>query len=147
MSSSKQILNSGEDSDPDESHVPLERRTTRRAISPTQLETQPAPGVSRIIDDEDAELQAALKASLEELPEGFVPPATPPRQSVHVSQPPVHSREQPSRPAPVVPSDDEAEDAPQDSGKGKAREESPEVEKLDVDEMRRRRLARFGGSY
>jgi ataxin-3 len=144
MLSSTQSLDSDDDFDLHESRVPPERRTT---ISlPTPSEPEPLPKVSRVIDDEDAELQAALKASLEELPEGFVPPTTPPRQPVHVSQPPILSREQPSRLVPAVPSDDEAEDVQESSGKGKAREESPEIEKLDVDEMRRRRLAKFGVS-
>lgn len=34
----------------------------------------------RVYDDDDAELQAALKASLETVPEGFRVPSTPPRQ-------------------------------------------------------------------
>jgi len=99
------------------------------------------------MDDEDAQLQAALKASLEGLPQDYVPPATPPHRLVHTSQPPPILREPPPGQPPAELSDAEDGDTQEESsGKGKAREESPEMEEVDMDEIRRRRLARFGGS-
>ncbi|KAJ7901851.1 Josephin-domain-containing protein [Mycena olivaceomarginata] len=76
----------------------------------------------RVYDDDDAELQAALKASLEQLPEGWALPEEVPRQEYTlpdtVSQ---SSVEQPDPPSPP-----------------------PQEEEVSVDELRRRRLARFG---
>ena len=40
---------------------------------------------NRVYDDDDAELQAALKASLETVPEGFRLPSTPPRATVSLA--------------------------------------------------------------
>ncbi|KAF8210296.1 Josephin-domain-containing protein [Mycena galopus ATCC 62051] len=65
------------------------------------------PRLERVYDDDDAELQAALKASLEHVPEGW----TLPSNSVELA-------DAPSPPAPE--------------------------EEVSVDELRRRRLARFG---
>ncbi|KAJ7783200.1 Josephin-domain-containing protein [Mycena metata] len=80
---------------------------------------------TRVYDDDDADLQAALKASLEQLPEGWtLPEQGPSEESVHV--PDVHPAEQA-----------QAEQVESDV---------PEPQDLDVsvDELRRRRLARFG---
>ncbi|KAI0661294.1 Josephin-domain-containing protein [Cubamyces menziesii] len=91
----------------------------------------------RVYDDEDEELQAALRASLETVPEGFrvpspppVVPPQPPRQASGSStpQPPPIQRQ----PSSDVETESEAE-APE-----------PE-EQLSMEEIRRRRLARFGG--
>ncbi|KAJ6499279.1 Josephin-domain-containing protein [Mycena sanguinolenta] len=78
----------------------------------------------RVYDDDDAELQAALKASLEQLPDGWTLPEQvshqePIRPGVSVSQSSAEPLDAPSPPAP------------------------PE-EEVSVDELRRRRLARFG---
>jgi Ataxin-3 len=88
-----------------------------------------APG-DRVYDDEDSELQAALKASLEGLPEGFVVPPTPrsPPQTTVSTEAPASSV--PSEA--LGPQTDEEE------------EQKLSVE-IDAAEMRRRRLARFGG--
>ncbi|KAF7361872.1 Josephin domain-containing protein [Mycena venus] len=82
-------------------------------------------GQERVYDDDDAELQAALKASLEQLPEGWtLPEPVPHQESIHpniaVSQ----------RSGSVEPSD--------------APSPPPPEEEVSVDELRRRRLARFG---
>ncbi|KAJ7072306.1 Josephin-domain-containing protein [Mycena amicta] len=96
----------------------------RRAIEESESPSGPEPQVSmgshvsatRVYDDDDAELQAALKASLEEVPVGWTIPelAVP-----HVASGPSTNEE------PVV-------------------EEPPTIEEVSVDELRRRRLARFG---
>lgn len=148
-------MDDDDDDNPDTSYVPPARRSTSsRAPAPSQSASAPAPviqpNVSRVVDDEDAELQAALKASLEGLPEGFVVPPTPPRPAVRStssSYPPMTPMNQPAGSPNIVTEDEDEEDSEDDEeaeGKGKERELSPEQEKLDVDEMRRRRLARFG---
>lgn len=78
----------------------------------------------RVYDDEDSELQAALKASLEGLPEGFVVPPTPPRVIASAAVPDLSDS---------VASENDNEE-----------EEEKPVE-IDAEEMRRRRLARFAG--
>lgn len=129
--------------DPDTSNVPPTRRTP--ALQPISS----ASGAPRVLDDEDAELQAALKASMEGF---FIVPPQPspqPRGLVH------SSNLNPQTPARPVEEDDEDEEDSDDDmdevvvvdkgkGKGKEREPSPHEENVDVDEMRRRRLARFG---
>ncbi|EJD52776.1 Josephin-domain-containing protein [Auricularia subglabra TFB-10046 SS5] len=96
-----------------------------------------------VYDDDDAELQAALRASLEGLPEGFMMPpspqprALPPSRLDQAVAAPSSSRLNQPAPAPV-----------QQAGKRKAddeadEEELPAQEELSPEEMRRRRLARF----
>ncbi|KAI0812672.1 Josephin-domain-containing protein [Irpex lacteus] len=108
------------------------------------------PGGDRVYDDEDAELQAALRASLADVPPGFEVPDTPPRAAPPVSIPAT------SLPATSVPessvgsnaslpppSQEETEtESEADTTVG---EEEREREQVSVEEMRRRRLARFGG--
>ena len=84
----------------------------------------------RVYDDEDSELQAALKASLEGLPEGFVPP-TPPRGITSAAVPDLSGS--------IASENDNEEEEEEEE----AEEEKP-VE-VDAEEMRRRRLARFAG--
>ncbi|KAH9935644.1 Josephin-domain-containing protein [Fomitopsis serialis] len=97
----------------------------------------------RVYDDEDAELQAALRASLEGVPEGFRMPDTPPTtarplQSATTSAPapPPIQRE------PSVASTQSESDA---SIATESDSEPPPQEQLSMEEIRRRRLARFGG--
>ncbi|KAA1473940.1 Josephin-domain-containing protein [Dentipellis sp. KUC8613] len=101
----------------------------------------PAPG-DRVYDDDDAELQAALRASLEDVPPEFRIPDTPPP-----ARP-----EPPSAPAPAAPSSALSAETESDrtsnaetETEGEA-EAEPQEEQVSVEEMRRRRLARFGGS-
>lgn len=100
----------------------------------------------RVYDDDDAELQAALKASLEEVPEGWLHPdldavhPKPPTTATNVTPPasrtPAPEQKDPetasilSEESDVVPSSDPT---------------AVSAEEVSVDEMRRRRLARFGG--
>lgn len=87
----------------------------------------------RVYDDDDAELQAALKASMEGLPDDFVMPKTPEHKpAVHPSPAPSNLPTEGTRLATEEPDVPEAE------------EEAP-TPVVDVDEMRRRRLAKFGG--
>ncbi|KZW00248.1 Josephin-domain-containing protein [Exidia glandulosa HHB12029] len=90
-----------------------------------------APRRNVVYDDDDAELQAALRESLAGLPEGFMLPPSPgpvPAPS-RVSAPSAASGPVPAAAAPSATEDDDEPDAP-------AQEPSPE-------ELRRKRLARF----
>lgn len=100
----------------------------------------------RVYDDDDAELQAALRASLEHVPEGWQLPELP----------------QPPRPLPPVVSaaspaeiSQRAEEADKEDTESVLSDETSTtttdnptsntaVESVSVDELRRRRLARFG---
>ncbi|KAH9942503.1 Josephin-domain-containing protein [Epithele typhae] len=123
------------------------------AATPAAREPAPAPPQAqwqqhRMYDDEDAELQAALRASLESAPEGFVVPEPgafpqsrpPPAQAHTQTVPPPVPAQSHLQPPPLQrqPSDDfetESEDTA----------DEPEPEQLSMEEIRRRRLARFGG--
>lgn len=83
------------------------------------------PYNDRVYDDEDSELQAALRASLEGLPEGFVVPSTPPKSFDISSCLP----DETSIDKEFVEMNDEAE---------------PKLTEVDAQELRRRRLAKFG---
>ncbi|KLO19447.1 Josephin-domain-containing protein [Schizopora paradoxa] len=102
----------------------------------------------RVYDDEDQAFQAAIRASLETMPQGFVapvtPPPRPPQSSVSVSAPgPSTITSQPATTTNTTSEnkDDEDEYKPEDAS-------SPApapVEPLSMEEIRRRRLAKFGG--
>jgi ataxin-3 len=107
-----------------------------------------------VYDDDDAELQAALKASLEEVPGGAAIPPQPvvsrgAERTPPVSAPaPLSGTAQPGSSklkAPVVDSEDEYDEDEDMEQENRTVEPSPEKqEQLDADELRRRRLARFG---
>lgn len=99
----------------------------------------------RVYDDEDAELQAALRASLETAPEGFKMPDTPP--STARPLPPSTSLSAPA-PAPMQrqPSIASTQSETESSIATESDSEPQQVEQLSMEEIRRRRLARFGGS-
>jgi Ataxin-3 len=135
------------DDDDEEYHPPF-----RPAVPPTVLpaptplsnaELGPMQPLSypnhRVYDDDDAELQAALKASLENVPEGFtIPPE--PRPAAPSSSVPVQSAATSLSNRRSI--DDElASEADTTSMEAS----QPEEQSVSVDEMRRRRLARFGG--
>ncbi|KAJ7287502.1 Josephin-domain-containing protein [Mycena rebaudengoi] len=82
---------------------------------------------NRVYDDDDAELQAALKASLEQLPEGWALP-----EPVNEPTRPANTSSLPYESEPMAPMASLSQEAPQ------------EAETVSVDELRRRRLARFG---
>ncbi|KAI0793181.1 Josephin-domain-containing protein [Abortiporus biennis] len=99
----------------------------------------------RVYDDDDAALQAALKASLETVPEGFKIPETPPRpQPPPLQQQPASTSQPQVQPAPQVESSDSMETddtASSDAESSIIADEAPEVS---MEEMRKRRLAKFG---
>lgn len=114
----------------------------------TPPETVPPGGFghhgNRNYDDEDAELQAALKASLEEhtvsVPaSGSAPPAS----AVPVPRDPGPVAPNPPAAKPAEPSSDEEDEDEDEIVQTPA--EEPKAEVADPDEVRRRRLARFGG--
>ncbi|KAL0575746.1 hypothetical protein V5O48_006233 [Marasmius crinis-equi] len=95
----------------------------------------------RVYDDDDAELQAALKASLEAMPEGWTPP---------VEQPPsAPSSSSVTTQAPKLQRQPSANDAASISSELSEDESEPPSDQpaqvVDHEEMRKRRLARFGG--
>lgn len=91
----------------------------------------------RVYDDDDAELQAALRASLETVPEGFRIPSPPPRpQEPPAVAPPHH-------PSPSQKSPEDHDVETESEAESIIQEESPA--EVSLDEIRRRRLARFGG--
>jgi Ataxin-3 len=130
------MITTDEDDDPD--YVPSSRQTPAT--------TSFDPSNHRVYDDDDAELQAALKASLESAPTGWtapeftspvpVQPPSAPMPPAAVPVPPGHQIEE------DVDSDDEVEDVEVPSSDPV--HASP-AKIVDVDEMRRKRLARFGG--
>jgi len=128
--------------DDDENMAPISpSRAPNSAVPQIQTSTTPIPsiplgalnhGPSRVIDDEDAELQAALRASLEGLPEGFSVPETPPRRLIHTST------------TTTSPQTADISRGVEDEGREAQSPEPAAAEKPDIDEIRRRRLARFG---
>lgn len=122
------------------------------APPPTAEPEPPRPArplqADRVYDDEDAELQAALRASLETLPEGFRIPSTPPRGAPPPLPPastrPVPSQSQP-QPRPQAPqAEDDGFETESEADTEASASAAPEPQ-LSMDEIRRRRLAKFGG--
>ena len=101
----------------------------------------PAWHAHRVYDDEDEELQAALRASLETVPADFRVPSPPP---VAPSRPPP-----PQQPTPAAQSLQPPQIQRQPSSesiKTESEDDAPEPEpELSPEEIRKRRLARFGG--
>ncbi|CAE7204875.1 unnamed protein product [Rhizoctonia solani] len=121
--------------------------------------TPPVPGGfgvgNRNYDDEDAELQAALRASLESHAASSATPAAVPRPAPGAPVPAPAAVRAPSATAPSAPpvpkptEDDEEDEEDEEEEEQAPAPPSPEVqvkaEVADPDELRRRRLARFGG--
>ncbi|PSS38053.1 hypothetical protein PHLCEN_2v138 [Hermanssonia centrifuga] len=112
--------------------------------SPQHITPPPSTAIydsHRVYDDDDAELQAALKASLEDMPEGFRVPSTPPRP-----QPPSLAAAPEHLTVPVTPAGEDHDgsdiDTVSEAESSMVVEPPPE---LSMEEMRRRRLAKFGG--
>lgn len=101
-------------------------------------------GGHRVYDDDDAQLQAALRASLETVPVGFRIPDTPPPPSIPLaptstSTGPFSAQHDEADKTSTAGTETETE--PDDMT-----DEPPQEENVSVEEMRRRRLARFGGA-
>lgn len=106
---------------------------------------QDARTMERVYDDDDAELQAALKASLETLPPGFSLPQSaqppPPQRLTNVTLGAEPSTGQTVEESEVGTETETETDTGTDA-EGVSRETREEVS---IEEMRKRRLARFGG--
>ncbi|EIN11689.1 Josephin-domain-containing protein [Punctularia strigosozonata HHB-11173 SS5] len=143
----------GDDDMHDPDYVPPEiAGTSAEPIHPALDTTRRGPESYRNYDDEDEELQAALRASLETLPEGFRVPSPPPRAAVPAPQPPamsVPTTAEPARPgisrSASKESDVESEISSDFDSTTPAESEAAAAVAVDHDEMRRKRLARFGG--
>ncbi|TFK75408.1 Josephin-domain-containing protein [Pluteus cervinus] len=100
----------------------------------------------RVYDDDDAELQAALKASLEQVPNGWEPPPPPPVPS-HPQIPVTISSGSSNTPIPVANThskqwtDDSESVMSEDTTNSQM---SPVEEAPTLEEIRKRRLAKFG---
>ncbi|KAF8556391.1 Josephin-domain-containing protein [Imleria badia] len=105
--------------------------------------------VDRVYDDDDAELQAALKASLETMPPGFsLPPSAsppPPHRLTNTNEPPsaVTSASETMEESGAE-TETETETEPDAEGVNSETAQAARQE-VSIEEMRRRRLARFGG--
>jgi len=100
--------------------------------TPPEAETHIMVQQNRVYDDDDADFQAALRASLENAPPEFSPlPVLQARQppSTHIS----------------TTAEDEIDNRSEADTSTIASETGPSEEVLSMEEMRRRRLARFGG--
>ncbi|CAE7204876.1 unnamed protein product, partial [Rhizoctonia solani] len=118
--------------------------------------TPPVPGGfgvgNRNYDDEDAELQAALRASLESHAASSATPAAVPRPAPGAPVPAPAAVRAPSATAPSAPpapkpseEDEEDEEEEEQAPAPPSPEVEVKAEVADPDELRRRRLARFGG--
>jgi ataxin-3 len=96
----------------------------------------------RVYDDEDAELQAALQASLGE-PGFFSPDYS--TESSPLTTASVASASPGLSAGTYEDEDGEGDTATEETGSDTAERPQPPVEDLSIEEMRRRRLERFGG--
>jgi hypothetical protein len=109
-----------------------------RTAAAARQQQPPAWHEHRVYDDDDEELQAALRASLESAPGGATIPEVPPASSTNAAttQPPALQRHGSAT------SDAYETESEADTEEGDAHAAEP-VES--VEEMRKKRLARFGG--
>ncbi|OJT05777.1 Ataxin-3 [Trametes pubescens] len=112
---------------------------TAQAGEPPAPPAPPAWHQHRMYDDEDAELQAALRASLEGVPEGFRVPSPPPI----VHPPPASHPAATSASAALQPPPVQQQASSDVDTESEADIEEP-AEELSMEEIRKRRLARFG---
>ncbi len=111
----------------------------------------PAPAPTwrahRVYDDEDAEFQAALRASLETVPAGFRVPSPPPIASPPVVVPPPSSsvQEQVRDAEALVPPPIQRQPSSDVETESEVESEGAQAVQPSLEEVRRMRLARFGG--
>ncbi|KAG9056950.1 hypothetical protein FS842_009073 [Serendipita sp. 407] len=135
----------------------------QRGISPhgASTHTQPQPAFEtdpfeaddlglqdRTYDDEDAMLQAALKASLEGLPADITipPPPKAPTRAITRQDSSSNAPKAAEVKRPVVIEDEDEDEEEDEEETEEEEEEKPEVPKpLTAEELRKARLARFGG--
>ena len=101
----------------------------------------------RVYDDDDAELQAALKASLESMPPGFtLPPSAPPPPPQRLTNEPPSAETSAGQTVEESEAETETETETETDAEGVSGETAQTTrEEVSIEEMRRRRLARFGG--
>ena len=101
-------------------------------------------------DDEDAELQAALRASLETIPAGFRVPSPPPIPSPPapapvVSSPGVQEQARGAEALGLPPTQIQRQASSDVETESDAGSEAAQAVQPSLEEIRRMRLARFGG--
>ena len=112
---------------------------------PSRMPLTGLPSTTRVYDDDDESLQRALQASLETVPEDFIIPdvneRTPPRMSL------VDDGTSPALEDVKGDQDDIETSSEADASviSAPSSEAHPEPEQVSVEELRKRRLARFGG--
>ena len=99
----------------------------------------------RVYDDDDAELQAALKASLETMPSGFTLPPSAPPPPQRLTNEPSGAETSASRTVEESEAETETETETETDAEGVSGETAQATKEVSIEEMRRRRLARFGG--
>jgi ataxin-3 len=118
------------------------------------IEAEPEAGVrtgdrpqrqhsDRVYDDEDAELQAALQASLGEGPLGFFSPDSSTESSPFTTASAASARSELSS-GTLEDEDGEGDTATEETVSDTAEPSQPPARDLNIEEMRRRRLERFG---
>lgn len=113
------------------------------AVMPQLRNPYPRVPSDRVYDDDDAELQAALKASLEHVPEGWELPELPHRSPA----PPPESRPRAETRETTVERDMEDADSVLSDETSMTTENQPSdaaAEAVSMEELRKKRLARFG---
>ncbi|KAF8274593.1 Josephin-domain-containing protein [Lactarius quietus] len=106
--------------------------------------TQRRSHSDRVYDDEDAELQAALQASLWEGPPGSFSPDSSTEYSPFTTASAASVNSELSS-GTLEDDDGEGDTATEETGSDTAERPQPSAENLNIEEMRRRRLERFGG--
>lgn len=101
---------------------------------PTQAMPYNRGHVNRVYDDDDANFQAALRASLEHVSSEFIPLPVQPLQTRQAPPPPISAAVE----------DDQIDDQSEADTSTIVSEQEAPRESVSVEEMRRRRLARFG---
>ncbi|KAF5326553.1 hypothetical protein D9611_000238 [Ephemerocybe angulata] len=139
MAQAHKVLSPTAEDDDEDEELDDDLAGGERAQGSAQPNVTPAyHGGDRVYDDDDAEFQAALKASLEHMPPGFQHPELP--EPAPASYPVT-----PSAPAAQHAASKDQDDAASIASTETSVTEAPAVEEpLSVDEIRRRRLARFG---